>query len=357
MEQELLNMSMELCRDPMVAVRDGLLAGFNRAAAKALPELWQGGRAEGLLPPALLDCPPGHAVSLARLGETAYSVRCRECGALRLYVASPLEEQSDRGFLSDGVLNRLLSGVCNLNVAVGQLDAAKDEPFQTQTRAILNRSCHALTRQLGDLRTAVGLQERTLPVQPQEMELVDYCRALCQVVRACTEDLGTALRFETEEAELYAGLDPALLERMLLNLLSNSFAHTPAGGTVRLRLEQRNGAVLLTVDDNGEGIAPEVLERVFHRYAVRATPEDFRPAATGGLGLYIVSGLARLMQGTLVIESRPGEGTTVRLSLPRHGDVSQLACSVDTGAPTEDAVRLAFAELLPLERFADSELR
>lgn len=358
MEQELLNMSMELCRDPMVAVCDGILTGFNRAAALVLPELRKGERASEHLPETLLDCPPDGAVSLTRLGVLDCSVCCQAHGALRLYAATPLEEDAERGFLSDGVMNRLLSGVNNLYAAVGELDA-QDAGRQARNRAILNRSCHSLMRQLGDLRTALGLLESTLPMQPQELELVSYCRALCRMVRALTEDLGTTLRFETEETELHAVLDATLLERMLLNLLCNSFAHTPAQGTVLLRLERRGGSALLTVADNGSGIPPEVLGRVFHRYAVRATVQDLSPAATGGLGLYIVSGLARLMKGTMMIESRSGEGTTVRLSLPRNAGKASLK---DPIYPAEQAyalprtVREAFADLLPWERFAEHEM-
>ena len=356
MEEKLLNMSMNLCRDPMIAVRDGVLTGFNRAAGAALPTLLPGTPAAGQLPEALLDCPPGGAVSPARLGQRDYSVRCAARDALRLYVATPLEDEGERGFLSDGVLNRLLSGIGNLNLAVEQMDMAANALVRERSRAILNRSRLILTRQLDDLRTALGLMERSLPMQMQELELVGFCRALCAAVTACTADLGTVLRFETDEAELHARLDGALLERMLLNLLSNSFAGTPAGGTVRLRLEQRGGAVLLTVADTGRGIPPEVLDRVFRRYTVRATPEDLSPAMGGGLGLYLVSGLARMLEGTLMIESRPGEGTVARLSLPRKGIEAPIRCPVEAAEPLGTAVRRALAELLPLERFAAYEM-
>jgi len=113
--------------------------------------------------------------------------------------------------------------------------------------------------------------------------------------------------------------------------------------------------VLLTVADNGSGIPEEVLARVFQRYAVRATVQDLSPAASGGLGLYIVSGLARLMEGTMVIESRVGAGTTVRLSLPKHaakGSLNDRVCPPEPAYTLPDRVRAAFVDLLPWERFA-----
>ncbi|MCR4934970.1 MAG: sensor histidine kinase [Oscillospiraceae bacterium] len=356
MEEKLLNMSMELCRDPMIAVRDGILTGFNRAASAALPKLLPGTPAAGQLPEALLDCPPGDGVSLTPLGTRDYSVRCTASGPLRLYAATPLEEEGERGFLSEGVMHRLLSGIGNLNLAVEQMDLAANALVREQNRAILNRSRLILTRQLGDLRTALALMEGNLPMQVQELELVGFCRALCEAVTACTADLGTVLRFETEETALKARLDGALLERILLNLLSNSFAATPAGGWVLLRLERRDSSVLLTVADNGRGIPPEILDRVFRRYTVRATPEDLSPAIGGGLGLYLVSGLTRLMGGTPLIESPKGEGTVVRLSLPRDGVNTEVHCGVERAEPLDTAVRRALAELLPLERFAAYEM-
>ena len=108
--------------------------------------------------------------------------------------------------------------------------------------------------------------------------------------------------------------DGARLVRALSNLLDNARRHTPSGGTVRLAAAVASGAVVLTVADSGEGIAPNVLPHVFERYYRGQGP---RTRGTGtGLGLAIARAVAEAHGGTLGAESAVGEGATFRLRLP-----------------------------------------
>src|SRR5262249_23563958 len=109
--------------------------------------------------------------------------------------------------------------------------------------------------------------------------------------------------------------DEEQLVRLFTNLLENAVRHTPPGGGVTVAAERVSRQVLVSVRDTGEGIPPEhlphVLERFYRVGAARA------PAPGGsGLGLSIAKGIAEAHGGTLSIESRFGEGTTVHVLLP-----------------------------------------
>jgi two-component system, OmpR family, sensor kinase len=108
----------------------------------------------------------------------------------------------------------------------------------------------------------------------------------------------------------------------VVNLLSNARAHTPAGSTVTIGLSTEDGSVLLRVSDDGPGIPPELLPRVFERFA-RGDGSRSRAAGSTGLGLAIVSAVADAHGGTVGVDGSAA-GTTFTVRLPV------------TGVPVED---------------------
>lgn len=105
----------------------------------------------------------------------------------------------------------------------------------------------------------------------------------------------------------------------LLNLVANAIQHTPPGGSVTITLAQDERRVTLIVRDSGPGIAPEDLPYVFERFY----RGDRAKRTTGaGLGLAIVRWVAGAHGGHATVTSRPGEGTTFTIVLPRGKESS-----------------------------------
>jgi signal transduction histidine kinase len=106
--------------------------------------------------------------------------------------------------------------------------------------------------------------------------------------------------------------------QVLVNLLTNADRHSPVGGAIRVAAARgKAGAVLVSVADRGEGIAPEHLARIFDRlYQVRdaAAPRD--QGGGLGLGLAIARSIVEAHGGTITVRSRVGQGTSFRFSLP-----------------------------------------
>jgi len=113
------------------------------------------------------------------------------------------------------------------------------------------------------------------------------------------------------EARIYA--DPDLFERAVGNLLDNALRFTPEHGSIHIALSENDGQFELAVGDNGCGIAPEHLPRVFDRF-YRA--DSSRGSDGAGLGLALVKSIVDLHGGSAKIESEIGRGTTVTLSFP-----------------------------------------
>ena len=119
------------------------------------------------------------------------------------------------------------------------------------------------------------------------------------------------LAFETEMRAAPVGMPSARIEQILINLLLNAADASDAGGRIRLAVEQGEGACLVSVSDDGAGIAPEVVDRIFDPFY---TTKD--PGEGTGLGLSICFGLVERYGGEIAVESEVGVGTSFRIKLP-----------------------------------------
>jgi two-component system NtrC family sensor kinase len=106
-------------------------------------------------------------------------------------------------------------------------------------------------------------------------------------------------------------LDATELQQVAVNLINNSLYATPAGGRVLISAKRVGGEVQVAVQDNGNGIPPQDLERVFQPFFTT------KPVGQGtGLGLAVCYGIVAKWGGTITAESEVGEGTVMTLHLP-----------------------------------------
>jgi len=117
------------------------------------------------------------------------------------------------------------------------------------------------------------------------------------------------------EALPMLSLDPVLFEQVLFNLLDNAAKYAPAGTEIRVSAQQENGVVQVQVSDEGEGIRPGDLERIFDKF-YRVHAEDRRRVGTG-LGLAICRGFVEAMGGIIVADNRSDRsGAVFTISFP-----------------------------------------
>jgi signal transduction histidine kinase len=109
--------------------------------------------------------------------------------------------------------------------------------------------------------------------------------------------------------------DPQRLRQVLSNLVGNAIKYTPDGGRITVRGNAQNGKVILEVEDNGIGIAPDDLPKVFDRF-FRAEDTFIQTVEGTGLGLSIVKSIVERHGGEVTVESQLGEGSTFRVTLP-----------------------------------------
>lgn len=310
---------LELCRDPMLAVEQGKIVYANNAARVILPALFASGRDAERLPDGILFETSDRFVASVGLAGKQYTVSGAYYGGTRVLSLAVRAEAAKPGLVSDGMMVYMRSTLCNIGLAARRVSALTEESGNAALEhsiAILHHNYYALNRQLGNLDTALRMRDGNLYFSPRQVDLVTLCGDLAATVGALTREDWAVLTFSSSLPELVAWVDAVLVERLLLNLLSNSLAHTPKEGEIRLRLERSGDNAVLSVDDNGEGIPADVLQNIFARYECRLDCEHLDRATSAGLGLGIAGGIAKLHGGVLVIESREGKGSSVRAMLP-----------------------------------------
>ena len=162
-------------------------------------------------------------------------------------------------------------------------------------------------------------------------EPLNVATEFCEVsayLDAVAEEAGIHLSADTPDG-LVVAADRTLLRRALVNLVTNALRHTPAGGHVRLwaELAAHGSVTAICVEDDGEGLHPDLLSRPFAPYARGTDPhggttDSTAPAtvspwpAGAGLGLSIVRGIMELHGGTATLASDEGQGTRATRRFP-----------------------------------------
>jgi signal transduction histidine kinase len=170
-----------------------------------------------------------------------------------------------------------------------------------------------LTRLIEDMLDITRIDTGKLDLQTEEVDLSQLLRHTVQqmepqlLAAGCKVDL----QFEVPIAGQY---DRYRLEQVMNNLLINAIRYSP-GKRVRISLSGRSDAALLVVSDEGPGIAPEHHERIFSRFERVVT----NGVGGLGLGLYISRKIVEAHQGTIHVESTPGQGSRFIVALPLTG--------------------------------------
>jgi two-component system OmpR family sensor kinase len=150
------------------------------------------------------------------------------------------------------------------------------------------------------------------PLQFEQTDLVPLVVDTVSDSRAAGMDHNWRLDLPDEPALVSA--DAARVQQVLVNLLGNARKHTPPGTTVTARVQRRGSWMCVDVEDNGQGIPPDLLPHVFERFA-RGDSARSRSTGSTGLGLAIVQAVATAHGGAVTVDSVPGR-TVFTVYLP-----------------------------------------
>jgi signal transduction histidine kinase/CheY-like chemotaxis protein len=209
---------------------------------------------------------------------------------------------------------------------------------------IVSRQVGNLERLVDDLLDVARVTAGKIVLEKERVDV----RAVARNVVTTLDDVAREHRhrvvLDVPPAEVFVDADPVRLEQMIGNLLHNAIKYTPDAGLICVVVEAKRGRVQVSVIDNGRGLPPDSLQRIFEPFAQLDSSLD-RRAGGLGLGLPLVRGLATLHGGTVEAHSAGlGAGCEVVIELPRAE--SATARESDHRAPDESGERRGLRVLL-----------
>lgn len=206
-----------------------------------------------------------------------------------------------------------LSTIIGSTTSLQQFRGKYDEETVDDLLSNISSAATRLDRFIGEVLELSKLQDEEIISKADPVDLVDIVETVEDTLNSLLSNFRIERKFD-HPVPLVVG-DPLLLEHMLQNFLENATKYSAAGSTITLSLLKQEDDVLVSVSDNGIGVAKENLGRIFERsYRVSTVSTEDRSA---GLGLSICAEIARLHNGRVWAESDGvGKGTTFFFSLP-----------------------------------------
>ncbi|HET9592973.1 MAG TPA: HAMP domain-containing sensor histidine kinase [Solirubrobacterales bacterium] len=195
------------------------------------------------------------------------------------------------------------------------LDKDSLTPRQRETVEIILDNCRHLVRLLNDLLDLARSDAGRLSIRPQPTEVAPLVEDVVRTMRGQTEAASQRLTEQVEPGLPLIDVEPDRIRQILVNLLTNAHEYTPEGASIGVAARAVGAEVEISVSDNGPGIPPDQLERIFERFTRGDAGLTQRVGGTG-LGLAISKSLVELHGGSISAESTVGQGSTFHVRLP-----------------------------------------
>ncbi len=231
---------------------------------------------------------------------------------------------------ADAVKGRFLANVTHelrtpLNAIIGFSEVLAGEGGvhlgaiqQREYAGLIHQSGHHLLDVVNTLLDISRIQSGNFDYKPEAMDAAELVQSCCHLMALKASQGQVSLRAKAAApAEILA--DPRACRQVLINLISNALKYTAAGGTVTVALSQEVDGLDIAVTDTGMGISAEDLPRLGTPFFQAGGGGYARSHEGTGLGLSVVQGLVGLHGGAIRIESAPGLGTVVTVTLPYAG--------------------------------------
>ena len=344
---------VDLLQHPAFCVREGIIVKVNTAARQRLIE-------------------PGTPVAgLIKIGGEEYAEFAAGCLYLTLCISDTdlgfsvlrmngfdlfrLEQDSENQELQAMALaaRELREPLASIMISADHLfpaSAASGDPKTCEQMARINRGLFQMLRLISNMSDAGRYAAAAV-----SMEVHNGSALLDEIFRkaaALVERAGLHLEYTGIPEPIYTLVNPELLERAVLNAVSNAIKFTPTGGTVLAKLSRRDKKLFLSIQDSGTGIPEELRSTLFSRYTREPGLEDGRYGI--GLGMVIIRSAAAQHGGTVLVDHPQDCGTRITLTLairPGSGTAVRSPLLKVDYAGERDHGLLELSDVLPAELY------
>ena len=198
--------------------------------------------------------------------------------------------------------------------------APPDEPALHRVQGMMDRQLVQMVRLIDDLLDVTRISSGKIRMSRSRIPLAEVIQAAVETSQPAIDQSGHALSITSPDRPVFVEADATRLAQVFSNLLINAAKFTASGGHIRITTERQRHEVVVTVDDDGEGIPAEMLSKVFDMF-VQVDRSLERERSGLGIGLSLARGLVELHGGSIEARSDgPGRGSAFVVRLPAAVD-------------------------------------
>ena len=235
--------------------------------------------------------------------------------------------------------HELRNPLAPIRTALHVIGQPRAEPSEiARAHAIAERQLRHMARLMDDLLDVVRVGEGRIDLKREMVDLRDLVRRSVEAAGSAANERRHNVEVDVPPDPIRLSVDPTRVEQVLANLLGNAIKYTDRGGHIRVRASRDGGDAVIEVSDNGIGIEPKALPRIFDLFVQEDRRLD-RSVGGMGIGLTLVRRLVELHGGTVEASSpgpRLGSRFVVRLPLRQPGALDEAASpegDLAAGAP------------------------
>lgn len=189
------------------------------------------------------------------------------------------------------------------------------ENKQNKYLKIMKQNCYRLMRLISNLLDTTKVEAGFTKLNLHNRNIVSLVEDITSSIVPYFESKKIKVTFDTSVEEKIMAIDSNKMERIILNLLSNSIKFTKQGGQIFVNINDKGNYVLIKIKDTGIGIPDDKIKLIFERFG--QVNKSFRREREGsGIGLYLVKSFVKLHGGKIYVKSKLGEGSEFTVKIP-----------------------------------------
>ncbi|MGV3218367.1 sensor histidine kinase [Clostridium baratii] len=174
--------------------------------------------------------------------------------------------------------------------------------------SICKQNCLALMKLTNNLIDNSRIQADYLHPTFKKVNIVDFIEDIVFGLVDYAKEKRISLIFDTNNEEVFLYIDENFMQRIMLNLISNSIKFTQVGGEIYVNVIENENDIKISIKDNGVGMDENFINKIFVKYTMGKNNESIKEKGSG-IGLFVVKNLVELQKGEIKINSKEGEGT------------------------------------------------
>lgn len=340
---------LSLSGEPAVLVKQDRIVFINSAA-------------EGILGSGCIGRSPGMVFGAELAGTNCSSFICDimidgVCYIARVASADNMKaiffsrREFPAALLSDAfvysIRNRLMSFAVAADIARQRAETLGDEEMLVNIAAMTQEYFRA-RRSVSNISIIRGVHDKSIYPSVSRFDLREMLSGLVEILSSMVNDVAISL---SDGPPISVTGDSALIEQLVLNLISNAITHAQGRTHIVVGIRETGSHAIISVSDDGCGIPPDKLHLVFDRY--RHGYDMSNIGAGAGFGLTVARSIAQLHGGTLLLESRQGVGTTVRVSISHECGFAAFGEPGTMWTPSISPVLIGLADCLDTKYFSE----